>query len=94
MNQIKRNIDNTTRKRLVIGVILVIGALVLVGSLINGNTFFTIVAIAGLIIGGFMFTRAMVRIDGAHNAMELIETRVTNAKIRLAEIIAQLSSTN
>ena len=93
MNQIKRSIDSTTRKRLVIGVILLIGVLVLVGSLIMGNTFFTVVAIAGLIIGGFMFTRAMVKIDGSRKAMELIVKRVTNAKIRLAEFITQLPST-
>ena len=93
-NMIKRNIDSTISKRLVIGVVLLIGVLVLIFSLIYGKTFFTIVASAGLIIGGFMFARAMVTIDVARKAKELMETRVTDAKNRIAELTIQLSSTN
>ena len=88
-NMIKRNIDSTISKRLVIGVVLLIGVLVLIVSLINGNAFFTFASIAVLIIGGFMFAKAMVRIDGARNAMEVMVKRVNNAKTRLTELIAQ-----
>ena len=89
LNMIKRNIDRTTSKRLAIGVMLLIGVLVLIVSLIYGNAFFTIVASAGLIIGGFMFARAMVRIDGARKGKELMDKRVTSEKTRLTELIAE-----
>ena len=92
-NQIKRNIDSTTRNRLVIGVILLISVLLLVVSLIMSKSFFTFVAIAGLIVGGFMFARATARIGGARKAMEMNEERVSNVKIRLAESIAKQTKT-
>lgn len=85
------NLDGATRNRIVGGIVLLIGLLALIGFLAMGSQFLAMVAAACLFIGGLVFVTALVKIGGAHRAIDTITDKVTNAQATLDEIKAQPS---
>ena len=84
LGQAKGNLKSTTRNRIVGGVILLIGLIALI-------QFNVAIAVVGLLIGGWVFIRALVKIGRERHSIDTIMDRVTNARGKLAELKAQPS---
>jgi hypothetical protein len=55
------------------------------------SEFLAVVAAACLLIGGLVFIRALVKIGGAHRAIDTITDKVANAQTTLDDLKAQPS---
>ena len=91
LGQAKGNLDEATRNRIVGGVVLLIGLLALIGFFVMDSQFLAMVAAACLFIGGLVFIRALVKIGGAHRAIDTITDKVASAQTTLDELKAQPS---
>ena len=91
LGRVKGNLDGATRNRIVGGVILLIGLLALIGFFVTRSQSLTIIAAAGLFIGGLVFIRALVKIGGARRSIDTITDKVANAQAKLDELKAQPS---
>ena len=89
LGRVKGNLDGATRNRIVGGVVLLIGLLALIGFLAMGSQFVAVIAAAGLLIGGLVFIRALVKIGGAHRAIDTMTDKVASAQTTLDELKAQ-----
>ena len=93
LGRVKGNLDGATRNRIVSGVVLLIGLLALIGFFVMGSQFLAMVAAACLFIGGLVFIRALVKIGGAHRAIDTITDKVANAQTKFDELKAEPSVT-
>ena len=91
LSMAKGSLDNATRNRIVGGVVLLIGLLALIGFLAKGGQLVAVIAAAGLLIGGLVFIRALVKIGGTRRSIDTITGSVANARAKLAELKAQPS---
>ena len=80
LGQAKRSLKSATRNRIVGGVILLIGMIALIQSNVP-------IAIAGLLIGGWVFIRALVKMVQERRSIDRITDGVTNMRAKLAELI-------
>jgi hypothetical protein len=83
------NLAGATRNRIVGGVILLIGVLALIGFFVGGSGFLAFVAAAGLLIGGWIFIRAQVKMGGTRRSITTTTDGVTGARANLTELEAQ-----
>jgi len=84
LSRAKRNLKSATRNRIVGGVILLIGVIALIQ--INVAT-----GVVVLLIGGWVFVRAFVKMGQERRSIDTITDRVTNASAKLAELKVQPS---
>jgi len=91
LGRVKGNLDGATRNRIVGGAALLIGVLAIIGFFVMDSQFLAMVAAACLFIGGLVFIRALVKIGGAHRAIDTITDKVANAQTKLDELKAQPS---
>jgi hypothetical protein len=84
LSQAKMNLKSATRNRIVGGVILLIGVI----ALIQINVAIGVVV---LVIGGWVFVRALATIGQERRSIDTIADRDTNASAKLAELKAQPS---
>jgi hypothetical protein len=89
LRRVNVNLAGATRNRIVGGVLLLIGVLALIGFLAGGSGFVAFIAAAGLLIGGWMFVKAQVKMGGTGRAIHTITDRVTDAQANLTELEAQ-----
>jgi hypothetical protein len=82
LGQAKRNLKSATRNRIVGGVILLIGMLALI-------QFNVAIGVVGLLVGGWVFIRAVGQIGQKRRSIDTITDRVTNARAKLAELKAR-----
>jgi Flp pilus assembly protein TadB len=82
LGRAKGNLESATRNRIVGGVILLIGMLALI-------QFNVAIGVVGLLIGAWVFIRAVRQIGQEHRSIDTITDRVTNATAKLAELKAQ-----
>jgi hypothetical protein len=80
LGQAKRSLKSATRKRIVGGVILLISMITLI-------QFNAVIAVVGLLIGGWVFIRARGQIGQERRSIDRITDRVANARVKLAELI-------
>jgi hypothetical protein len=80
----REDLKGATRNRIVGGVVLLIGMI----ALIQSNV---VIAVAGLLIGGWVFIRARGQIGQERRSIDRITDRVTDARAKLAELKAQPS---
>ena len=85
LGQAKMSLESATRNRIVGGVILLIGVIVLI-------QFNVAIGVVGLLIGGWLFIRALRTIRQECRSIDTITDRVTNASAKLAELKAQPSA--
>ncbi|MGC9396233.1 MAG: hypothetical protein ACP5J4_15425 [Anaerolineae bacterium] len=93
LRRFKGNLTGATRNRMVGGVILLIGALALIGFFVGGSGFLAFVAAAGLLIGGWVFIRAQVKMGGTRHSITTTTDSVTGARANLTELEAQSPTT-
>ena len=91
LSRVKGNLDGATRNRIVGGVVLLIGMIALIGFFVMRSQFVAVIAAAGLLIGGWVFIRALVDIGGARHSIDTIAAKVANAQAKLDELKAQPS---
>ncbi len=91
LGRVKGNLDGATRNRIVGGVVLLIGLLALIGSFVMRSQFLAVIAAAGLLIGGLVFIRALVKIGGAHRSIDTMTDKVANAQAKLDDLKVQTS---
>jgi Flp pilus assembly protein TadB len=84
LGRAKENLKSATRNRIVGGVILLIGMIALL-------QFNVVIGVVGLLIGAWVFVRALVKIGRERRSIDTIEDRVTNASAKLAELKVQPS---
>jgi Flp pilus assembly protein TadB len=78
----KGNLKSATRNRIVGGVLLLIGVIVLI-------QFNVAVGVVVLLIGGWVFVRAFVKMGQERRSIDSSTDRVTNASAKLDELKAQ-----
>jgi hypothetical protein len=91
LGRVRGNLGGATRNRIVGGVALLIGLLAIIGFFVMDSEFLAVVAAACLLIGGLVFIRALVKIGGAHRAIDTITDKVANAQTTLDDLKAQPS---
>ena len=84
LSQAKMGLKSATRNRIVGGVILLIGMIALI-------QFNVAIGVVGLLVGGWVFVRALAKIGQVRRSIDTITDRVTNARAKLAELKAQPS---
>jgi hypothetical protein len=84
LGRAKGNLESATHKRIVGGVILLIGMIALI-------QFNVAIGVVGLLVGGWVFVRALAKIGQVRRSIDTITDRVTNARAKLAELKAQPS---
>jgi len=82
LRQDKGNLKTATRNRIVGGVILVIGMIALI-------KFSVAIGVVVLLIGGWVFVRAFLKMGQEHRSIDASTDRVTNASAKLDELEAQ-----
>jgi hypothetical protein len=82
--QARRSLKSATRNRIVGGVVLLIGMITLI-------QFNVVIAVVGLLIGGWVFIRARGQIGQERRSIGMLTDRVTNTRAKLAELKAQSS---
>jgi Flp pilus assembly protein TadB len=82
LDQDKGNLRSATRNRIVGGVILLIGAIVLI-------LFNVALGVVVLLIGGWVFVRAFVKMGQERRSIDTSTARVTDASDKLEELTAQ-----
>ena len=92
LGRAKGNLDGATRSRIVGGVILLIGMIALIGRFVISSQFVAAIAVVGLLIGGSVFIRALMKIGGTRRSIDMITGRVANAQTKLDELKVQPSS--
>jgi Flp pilus assembly protein TadB len=92
LGRAKGNLDSATRNRIVGGVVLLIGLLALIGFFVMRSQFVAVIAAAGLLIGGWVFIRALMKIGGTRRSIDTMTDKVANAQAKLDELKAQPSS--
>lgn len=93
MRQIKGSFAGATRNRIIGGVLLLIGVLALIGFLTGGSGFVGFIAAAGLLIGGWMFIKAHIKIGGTRRAIHTMTGGITDARANLEGLEAQPHTT-
>jgi len=83
------NLASTTRNRIIGGIILLIGVLALIGFLAGGSGFVAFIAVASLLIGGWVFIRAQVKMGVTRRSITEMTDGVTDARANLTELEAQ-----
>jgi hypothetical protein len=78
----KGNLKSATRNRIVGGVLLLIGVIVLI-------QFNVAIGVVVLLIGGWVFVRAFVKMGQERRSIDSSTDRVTNASAKLDELKAQ-----
>jgi hypothetical protein len=89
LGRAKWALNDATRNRIVGGVVLLIGLLALIGFFVMHSQFLAVIAAAGLLIGGWVFIRALMKIGGAHRSIDTITDNVANAQANLDDLKAQ-----
>jgi len=84
LGRAKENLKSATRNRIVGGVILLIGMIALI-------QFNVAVGVVVLLIGGWVFVRAFVKMGQERHSIDTITDRIANASTKLAELKAQPS---
>jgi Flp pilus assembly protein TadB len=82
LRQAKGNLKDATRNRIVGGVILLIGMFALIKISVP-------IGVVVLLIGGWLFVRAFVKMRQERSSIGTSTDRVTNASAKLAELQAQ-----
>jgi hypothetical protein len=82
LHQSKGNLRSATRNRIVGGVILVLGIIALI-------QFNVAIGVVGLLIGGWVFIKALLTVGQQRRSVDSITDRVTHASDRLDELQAQ-----
>jgi hypothetical protein len=82
LSQAKMNLKSATRNRIIGGVILLISLLVLI--LVNVP-----VGVVGLLIGGWVFIKALRTMGQEHRSIDAITDTVTNESAKLDALKAQ-----
>ena len=93
LSRFNGSLAGATRNRIVGGVILLIGVLALIGFFVGGSGFLAFVAAAGLLIGGWVFIRAQVKMGGTRRSITTTTDSVTGARANLTELEAQTPTT-
>ncbi len=88
LHSIQKNIAGGIRSRMIGGIILAVGVLALIGYFLMGSQAVFLIAIAGVIVGGFMLYKAVVRIRDARESLEMVEERVDKAKTEFTDLTA------
>jgi len=91
LGQAKGNLNGATRNRIIGGVLLLIGLLALIGFFVMGGQLVAFTAAAGLLIGGLVLIRSLVKIGGMHRSIDTITDKVANAQTKLDDLEAQPS---
>jgi len=89
LGRAKWSLDSATRNRIVGGVVLLIGTIALISYVLFGAPYTSVLAAAGLFIGGLVFIRALVKMGGAHRSIDTFADRVANAQAKLDGLEAQ-----
>ena len=84
LGQDKGNLRSATRNRIVGGVILLIGVIALI-------VFNVAIGIVVLLIGGWVFVRAFVKMGQERRSIDTSTDRITDASAKLDELKAQPS---
>ena len=84
LGQTEGNLKSATRNRIVGGVILLIGMFALI-------QFNVAVGVVGLLVGGWVFVRALKNMGQQHRSIDSVTDRVTKARAKLAELKARPS---
>jgi Flp pilus assembly protein TadB len=84
LGRAKGNLKSATRNRIVGGVILLIGMFALI-------QFNVAIGVVGLLVGGWVFVRALAKMGQERRSIDRITDRVTDASAKLAELKAQPS---
>jgi len=82
LSQAKRNLDSATRNRIVGGVILLIGMIALI-------KFNVAIGVVVLLVGGWLFIGALGQISKERRSIGTLMGRVSNARVKVAELKAQ-----
>jgi hypothetical protein len=82
LSQAKMGLKSATRNRIVGGVILLIGIVILI-------QFNVAIGVVGLLVGGWVFVRAFVKMGQERRSIDASTDRVTDASAKLAELKAQ-----
>ena len=82
LDRAKENLKSATRNRIVGGVLLVIGMIALI-------KFSVAIGVVVLLIGGWVFVRAFVKMGQERRSIDASTDRVTNASAKLDELKAQ-----
>ncbi len=93
LRQVKMRFAGATRNRVIGGVLLLVGVLALIGYLTGGSGFVGFIAAAGLLVGGWMFIKAQVKMGGTRHAIDTMTDSVAGARTNLTELEAQPPTT-
>jgi Flp pilus assembly protein TadB len=83
LGQAKGNLKSATRNRIVGGVILLIGMIL--------TQFNVVIAVVALLIGAWVFIRALAEMGRERRSIDSITDKATDARAKLAELKAQPS---
>jgi hypothetical protein len=90
LGRAKVDLKGVIRNRIVGGVMVVIGLLALIAFFVKGSQFAAVIAVIGLIIGGLVLIRALVKIGGARRSINTITDGIVGAQATLTELEGQL----
>ena len=93
LSRFNGSLAGATRNRIVGGVILLIGVLALIGFFVGGSGFLAFVAVSSLLIGGWVFIRAQVKMGGTRHLITTTTDSATSARANLTELEAQTPTT-
>jgi hypothetical protein len=93
LSRFNGNLAGATRNRIVGSVILLIGVLALIGFFVGGSGFLAFIAAAGLLIGGWVFVRAQVKMGGTRRSITTMTDGIADARANLTELEAQTPTT-
>ncbi len=86
MGRVKKELNDGTRNSIVGGVLLMIGVLALIMFFTGGSNFVIVIAIGGLLVGGIMLVRALLKSAQARRTMSTMTDGVDKAQAKLTEL--------
>jgi hypothetical protein len=90
LSRAEGDLRDVIRNRSVGGVMVVIGLLALIAFFVKGSQFAAVIAVIGLIIGGLVLIRALVKIGETRRSINTITDGIVGAQATLTELEGQL----
>ncbi len=92
LSRARSSLEGASHNRMVGGIVLLVGIIALIGFLLSGSQVVSVIAIAGLVIGGPVFFIALSKIGWAHRSIDAMTAQIAKARAKIDELKAQAAT--